>query len=190
MEKWRMGSREAGVGGGPGLGGTKASFPDTWPVSSHGTQSFGESYAGSNALLSSFWSPSQFWAKFPIFSSCTGHISYVASPGGEFLGSPENRAWAKADMLAHYWGTYPRETALCMKEDNRGKEEDTWEKYRASCRLEGGWLMPPFPRMSSERPAKPCIPHVRVHWLFEEKRIYSQLPLLHLPLVKSHHVEL
>ena len=29
MEKWRMGSREAGVGGGPGLGGTKASFPDT-----------------------------------------------------------------------------------------------------------------------------------------------------------------
>lgn len=50
--------------------------------------------------------------------------------------------------------------------------------------------MPPFPRMSSERPAKPCIPHVLVHWLLEEKRIYSQLPLLHLPLVKSHHVEL
>ena len=42
-----------GVGGGLGMGGTKASFPDTRPEQSHGTQGLEESCTWFNALRSS-----------------------------------------------------------------------------------------------------------------------------------------
>lgn len=49
------------------------------------------------------------------------------------------------------------------------KEEDTWEMYRVRCQL-AEVTDASISRMSSERPAKPCIPHVLVHWLLEEKK--------------------